>query len=309
MIESPKPGQSITDGSSILVSGWALDTTANGWAGFDQMQVYDGARDSGGTKLVDGTVGESRPDIADSFGGNFANSGFSATVPSSALNTLTGTQDLYVYLHTPSKGWWYRSVNADLQAAPPPLPYPDDPVNVILRPCCNETITAQQWNSQYVFVGYALDRNPPSATPNGEAGFGPDRSGPGQSGIDSVALYLDALPGQPGSISLGNAYEGVEPSVNNQPPHSGPLADYPGFPTITRTYGPQYEFSGWVLGWNPTNTQTGADADSFHTLYAVAKSSITGKTSVASSQFYIKNAASACSVVGFLHHNCDYLLP
>jgi hypothetical protein len=60
-VESPRAGQTVQAGSNLLVSGWAVDTTAQGWAGFDQMQVYNGDRANGGTKLADGSVGLSRP--------------------------------------------------------------------------------------------------------------------------------------------------------------------------------------------------------------------------------------------------------
>jgi hypothetical protein len=150
-----------------------------------------------------------------------------------------------VNLHTPHKGWWYWTIETSLHA-PPTLAYPNDPLNVIVRPCCNATITAQQWNNSYAFVGYALDRNPASVNPNAAIGYGPGRSGPGQSGIASVALYLDALPGQSGSISLGNAVHGIPAVVNNPPPQPGPPGYRPFISTITQQCGKQYEFAGWL---------------------------------------------------------------
>jgi hypothetical protein len=112
----------------LLVSGWVADTTAQGWAGIDQVQAWNGDMASGGTKLADGSVGLPRPDISDAIGGNYLNSGFSMVVPTSVLTTLAGgNTDLRMYIHTPSKGWWYRvaSINA---IAPATLPYPNDPV-------------------------------------------------------------------------------------------------------------------------------------------------------------------------------------
>jgi hypothetical protein len=298
-IETPRARQSVAAGANLLVSGWAADTTAAGWAGFDQMQVYSGARDKGGIKLVDGTVGQARPDVADAFGA-FGTSGFSAVVPASALGNLSGSTPLYVYLHTPNKGWWYKTVSA-VMAPAATLPFPNDPVLVWLHPENGVTITRQQFLNRYVLTGYALDRNPITDPAN-------QTLGPAQAGISSVNIYLDGLPGDPNSVPLGTAFEGIEVGVNNPPPHPGPLATYPSFPTITRQYGPQFEFAGWVLSWNTTQVEP----DRFHTLYAVARSSITGRTSTASTQLFVKNATpgASCSVLNvILKKNCVYLFP
>jgi hypothetical protein len=155
-VEAPRAGQTVQSGANLLVSGWAADTTAQGWSGFDQMQVYNGARDNGGTKLADGSVGQNRPDVADALGANFLKSGFSAIVPSSALTG--GTTNLFVYLHTASKGWWYRTVSVNTQA-PVSLEFPTDPVVVIGKPTDGSIITTKQVLNRYVIVGYALDRN------------------------------------------------------------------------------------------------------------------------------------------------------
>ncbi len=74
-VETPRPGQSITAGANLLVSGWALDTTAAGCSGFDQMEVYIGTRDGGGTRVTSGSVGLERPDITDALGPAAAPSG------------------------------------------------------------------------------------------------------------------------------------------------------------------------------------------------------------------------------------------
>ena len=57
-----------------------------------------------------GAVGQNRPDVGAALGNPFyAASGFYAGVPGSSVPA--GAQTLNVYLHTPAKGWWYRSVN------------------------------------------------------------------------------------------------------------------------------------------------------------------------------------------------------
>ncbi len=71
------------------------------------MQVYQGAMGSGGTMLASGIVAQSRPDVGAALGNSYwANSGFSATIPSGALKP--GQVTINVYAHTPSNGWWYK---------------------------------------------------------------------------------------------------------------------------------------------------------------------------------------------------------
>ncbi|HEY1293033.1 MAG TPA: hypothetical protein VGJ60_08145 [Chloroflexota bacterium] len=322
-IDAPRAGATVQSSAGVLVSGWATDTTAAGWAGFDQMQVYKGDREKGGTKLVDGVVGENRPDIADAFGGSSARSGFSATVPASAL--ASGTDDLYVYMHTPEKGWWYRTVPVSV-AAPQDLPYPTDPVVVWSKPCCGEEITQAQFGStaEYVLAGYALDRNP-QTDPNGPPKTNsPYLVGSGNVGIASVTLYMDKLPGDAGydpSVNLlggqsgGPASPAVLPALPsdvvagpNAPPcqFKGAVKYCQGAYSLSGEYGPDYTFAGWVAFWNQRVVQP----DMFHTLYAVAKSSITGKSSTAAVQVYVKSYPSdspPCALVQFLKHQCAIL--
>ena len=44
-------------------AGWAADTTAAGWAGISGVEVWNSAKDKGGTKLSTGSVGLGRPDV------------------------------------------------------------------------------------------------------------------------------------------------------------------------------------------------------------------------------------------------------
>jgi hypothetical protein len=317
-VESPRAGQTIQAGSNVLVSGWAVDTTAQGWAGFDQMQVYNGDRANGGTKLADGSVGLSRPDVAAFLGPNYQNSGFSAVVPAGAVSS--GAATLFVYLHTASKGWWYQSLPVN-QAAAASLQFPNDPVVDISLPCCGNTITTKQFLDRLVIAGYALDRNPITDPGNQSALFGPG-AGSGEAGIRSVNVYLDAIPGMPGynpsTNFIAGAGLGIEDLVNNHGPAAGPIHLAAGFPDITRVYGPQYEWAGWVTTWD---TRT-AQPDSWHTIYAVARSSIqctgsavsTCKANYASTQIYLKQSQSpgtapACSVfdLAVKHRPCAIL--
>jgi hypothetical protein len=315
-IEAPANRRSVNQGSNLLVSGWAADTTAQGWAGFDMMSVYSGTRESG-TKLADGAVGLTRTDISDAFGPNFAKSGFSAVVPASALaNLSTGATNLNVYLHTPNKGWWYKSVAINLTAAPT-LAFPTDPIVTFTRPIDGEIITERQVNNKYTVSGFALDRNPPAPGQNPGGGASGCHCG-----IASVLMYIDATPGMPGytptqnDLGVGNVGPcgigcGFGPLVNNCfKCYGGPAIDFsdrtngtgtsnPGYSYVTANYGPQFDLSGFAFSINPAAYNSALppsgqniQPNMFHTLYAVATSSITGRVSVAKVTFYIRGTPS-----------------
>src|ERR1700730_10872256 len=55
-IDSPANGANLATQGPVNLSGWFVDTTAQGWAGADDMQVFVGSMDSG-TLLAHGRVG------------------------------------------------------------------------------------------------------------------------------------------------------------------------------------------------------------------------------------------------------------
>jgi len=321
-VEAPRAGQTIAAGANLLVTGWAADTTATGWAGFDKVQVYSGARDKGGIKLADGMVGLNRPDVADFLGPNFIKSGFSAVVPAGGIQA--GAATLYVYLHTASKGWWYRTVAATQQSAAN-LAFPGDPIISWLRPHGGDIITNQQFGAvnNYLLEGFALDRNP-QMNPNGLPKTNVPNGGPGNVGIASITVYVDKLPGQPGydvnvnnlgptspaAIALGSTDSPLNHNIlqNGCSIFGGPLTFCRGSISVTANYGPNYTFAGWVKYWDQRTTQP----DMFHTLYATAVSSITGKANTASVDVYVKSlpgSTPACSLGNFLRHQCAFRGP
>jgi hypothetical protein len=84
--------------------------TAQGYAGADAAQVWLGTMEAQGRALANATVALNRPDVATALGNpDWAASGFQTTIPGSAIPS--GAQTLLVYVHTPSKGWWYKPVN------------------------------------------------------------------------------------------------------------------------------------------------------------------------------------------------------
>ncbi|MBV9547843.1 MAG: hypothetical protein JOY61_26000, partial [Chloroflexi bacterium] len=258
------------------------------------------------------SVGLARPDIGDAIGGNFTNSGFSGAVPSSALSTLpAGNVELRLYIHTPSKGWWYRATTVSAVQAPA-LAYPNDPVVFIAKPQQGMNITQRQVTNQITFSGVAYDRNSLQSVQNSLAllppGIGQTTSGgcPGclgatnriytqfsGAGVDYVTVWLDDRP-KPTDVTFYNAgvpcptcTQGVVILVNNK----GFLnrADKPQGSIITDNEGQttdnpnQFRFGGWVFSFNPMQLTPGQ-----HTLNVTAHSTITGKTSpVASSTFNV----------------------
>jgi hypothetical protein len=255
-IDSPPAGADVTTGNQILVAGWFVDTTAEGWAGADDVQVLSGPMDGGGTLLARGVVGESRPDVAAALNNAFwGNSGWSATLPAPP-----GSSSLWVYLHTPSKGWWYKQVAINGTAAPvvtggsaasqPTIPRPGGPpVNVIVEPRAGENLGTE---TDFEVRGYALD---PTAAPN---------QGSQGSGIDQVQVYLNAPRGDNASTFLGDAKLGYSDA------------------TAAAQYGAQFATSGWRMNLHTTGLHANA-----YTLYVYAHSAVTGQESLTRVGFQI----------------------
>ncbi len=108
-VDEPAAQVTVAVGVPLKVAGWVVDTTAQGWAGVDEVHVYAGRAGEGGTFLTRGSVAQPRPDVAAAMGnGSWANAGFVATIPAGALQP--GARTLAVYAHTPSRGWWFKEV-------------------------------------------------------------------------------------------------------------------------------------------------------------------------------------------------------
>jgi hypothetical protein len=306
-IESPRVNQNVNPGASLLVAGWAADVTASGWSGIDGVEVWAGAKDKGGTKVATGSVGLARADIAEALGNGFTKSGFTAVVPSSAFANLTaGSQQLFVYLHTPNKGTWYRTAGVNV-LAPLALPFPNDPVVWVAKPLDGTNITQKQLNNKFTFSGVALDRNPLSSVADSLALLPPgigQALGPGcnacagatgaintqyrGAGVNSVTVYIDNLPSRNDNSVFGNfgltpcasCVMGAAPLVSNKGVLN--VAGKPMGSLASRSYGSQFDFSGWSISINPALLSPGP-----HTLNVIANSAITGKSNTATVHFNI----------------------
>ena len=60
VIDAPSNGSNVSLNGPLNVNGWFVDTTAEGWAGVDDVQVFLGTMDSG-TSLGHASIGVSRP--------------------------------------------------------------------------------------------------------------------------------------------------------------------------------------------------------------------------------------------------------
>ncbi|MBV9329901.1 MAG: hypothetical protein JO352_39875 [Chloroflexi bacterium] len=176
--------------TTAQLSGWVVDTTAQGWSGIDTVQVWNGLMDAGGQQLSTAVLQLNRPDVATSLGNPYyASSGFSANVPSS---TFASGNILYIYAHTPDKGWWYQQVLSSGAAAG----YMAGPRLDLETPTTLATVHS---NQAYTIRGTAYD---PLADPSKTTG------------VDRVQVYLNG--DRKTGIYIGDATLGLYDKFSQQ---------------------------------------------------------------------------------------------
>jgi hypothetical protein len=222
-IDAPAAGATLSVDRLATFSGWFVDQTAQGWSGADDLQVFSGMMDAGGTSLGHGTLGRSRPDVAVSLNNPFwAAGGWSAVIDPGGL-TL-GPQMLSVYVHTPAKGWWFTQLSVTVGPSTGGVAGParaeGGPVVQVSAPQDGERISTRLGN--YRVTGTARDpvagpkgivriqvwlngeRNTPQATYIGDADVAPD----GSWGVDFGPWAFDPLP--------ANMYVYVQSGMTNK---------------------------------------------------------------------------------------------
>jgi hypothetical protein len=221
-IDNPAGGASVVPAAAVLVNGWFVDTTAEGWAGADDVQVFSGQMGAGGTLLGKGLVGQSRPDVAAVLNNPYwSSAGWSASVAAPA-----GGGALNVYLHTPAKGWWFKQITVTAAGqASATRTAGGPPINVIVEPRAAQNLGTE---TDFEVRGYALD---PAAAPN---------QGSQGTGIDQVQIYLNGPRGDPGSSFLGNAKLAYSDA------------------TAAAQYGPQFSVAGWRFPLHTTGLHANA---------------------------------------------------
>jgi len=198
-IDHPNAGASLQAGAPFQVSGWVVDTTAQGWSGIDDVQVM-----LGNTLLGHLAVGQSRPDVAATLNNpNAANSGFSGTI-TAALPT--GSQNLTIVAHTPDKGSWAKQVPVSVSGAAggtvtnAPAAASSGLVLRVISPTTSDLIVSNK-NGTIFGVAYDTRTRP-------ELGVG----------VDRVSAYLDGPRGTAGSQFLGDAtFDGTNWSIAWEP--------------------------------------------------------------------------------------------
>jgi hypothetical protein len=259
-IDVPAMNSTVPTGG-FVVAGWFVDHTAQGWAGADDVQVWQGTMDGGGKMLAKANFAQSRPDVASALGSPYyAASGFGAVIPADAA-LPTGTQTLSVYAHTPGKGWWYKQTQLNVSSSAPATataPAPSTsaptastptisggalPIVVIEQPTSSENVNTH--DAVFTIMGYALDT---AATPS---------QGTQGSGIDHVSVYFDKEKDDGGTF-IGDA-------------------DLAFTDTVAATkYGAQFGASGWRVDFKPTAFHSGG-----HNVFVYAHSVVTGKEGLA----------------------------
>jgi hypothetical protein len=244
-IDSPSMGRTLNANSRVVVQGWVVDQTAVGWTGVDQVSVYLGLQDQGGTLLATASVAQPRPDVAGALGNAFwANAGFTAVFDASNLGV--GPSQLTVYAHTPDRGSWYRQVLVQVPAAPA-MAYADDPLLVvrIISPSSGvNDIDVDHTINDLDVEGYAIDRNLPAS----------QQLGIGGSGVSRVQFYLDGPRGS--GEPLGDATLGQK---NRE----------------ATGFGARFLMSGWQLTLHPNHYSVDR-----HEFYVYALSAFTSNESL-----------------------------
>src|SRR5579871_1973666 len=156
-IDAPGNGATLSIDRLATLSGWFVDKTAQGWSGADDVQVFAGTMDSG-TSLGHGTLGLPRSDVASALGSPYwAAAGWSASIDPGALPL--GPNTLSVYVHTPSKGWWYTQLSVTVAVSGGGVSGPTltigGPIVAVSAPLDGEVISTHLGN--YRITGTARD--------------------------------------------------------------------------------------------------------------------------------------------------------
>jgi hypothetical protein len=209
-IDSPAEGATVTNGTQLLIGGWAADPAGPG-TGVDAVRIYlDGPMDTGGRLLGNATIGVSRPDVASSTGNPaYATAGFNYPWTPSGLSG--GAHTLYVYAHTIATDTWTSKTVTVTTPGPAFTPTPTGPP-VATPPAGGYP------------PGY-----PPGGYPQGGAYMNPGASGSGvgmQYPYDLYTRQPGYQPGYPGGGYPGGS--GYPPPGYGYPPP--PYPGYPGYP-------------------------------------------------------------------------------
>jgi hypothetical protein len=156
-IDVPGSGATLSVDRLATLSGWFVDTSALGWTGADDLQVFSGTMDSG-TSLAKGTLGLPRSDVASSLNNPYwSAAGWSAVVDPGGLPL--GQHALSIYVHTPGKGWWLTQLSVTVGPSRGGVAGParaeGGPIVTVTAPVDGERISTRLGN--YRLTGTARD--------------------------------------------------------------------------------------------------------------------------------------------------------
>jgi hypothetical protein len=149
-LDSPANGAAVS--RTFTIAGWALDLNGTG-TGVNGVHIYASPLQNGvaGSPIFVG-VGQAvmRPDVADAFGSQFVQSGFTATA-----NLPVGTYRITVLASSTVTGFFSASQTADVTVTAPGA----DPFMALDAPAPSSTVGAS-----FTVHGWAVDRGASSGT-------------------------------------------------------------------------------------------------------------------------------------------------
>ncbi|MSQ24654.1 MAG: hypothetical protein EXR58_08980 [Chloroflexi bacterium] len=217
-VDNPKPGERVA--GEVAIRGWAADRNSPSGTGVDAVHVYLDGPSSVGRFLGAATYGSSRSDVAASLGSSeLRDSGWNLTW--NPRGVTGGNHQVYIYAHSILTGTWsLRQISFELDQP--------GPVLMIDRPAAEAHI-----------LGVAEI-----------AGWAADPRGQGNTGVDTVQLFLDGGPGA--GAYLGEAlYGATRPDV------------------ALSLRSPQFINTGWSFAWN-----LGGIPEGRHVVHVLAHSSV-----------------------------------
>jgi uncharacterized protein DUF4082/Big-like domain-containing protein/N,N-dimethylformamidase beta subunit-like protein/purple acid phosphatase-like protein/all-beta uncharacterized protein/BACON domain-containing protein len=180
IVDTPTQGQPLNQ--PFTLAGWAIDSDSQSGPGVDAIHVYAYPNPGSGQPpifLGVGTYGDARPDLANVFGSQFANSGFHLTA-GSAAPLAPGAYQIVVFAHSTVALAFNQARVVDVTIpSPSPLILIDGPAN-------GSTIPAT-----FTISGWAIDLS---------SAVGP--------GVDTVHVWAFPTNGGP-AIGVGVATYGI----------------------------------------------------------------------------------------------------
>jgi hypothetical protein len=178
-LDSPVNNSSVSAGTTLFISGWALNKAASSGTGVDAVHVY--AVPDGGAAIFLGvaTDGIARSDVGAVYGAQFTNSGFTL---SAGATLAPGSYTVTAYAHNAITGVFDATRSASITIAAPV----SNGFLFIDTPAPSSTLT-----SAFEVGGWAVDSSAASGT-----------------GVDQIHMYIFPNDGAAPPVYIGMASVG-----------------------------------------------------------------------------------------------------